>query len=362
MSSSMPAGSDSNHPESAETAQKINGHLPKSDSRKIPRACLINLVESYKILQTPVALLDSNLNIRYKNEHFDQLVRDYSYPHSRSLINTFARSLAQSNALDLYKCIKSPDCAYTWNGQLIHKTRKLTTKITRVLIVPFFEKSLGRTTPLAWTVFFHDITAEADKVLKKMFISLLEASKLKDNDTGKHIERVNFYAQALANHIYEEQLDPSVDADFVADIGFLAALHDVGKIGTPDDILNKKGPLNDFEWTIMRDHTINGAFILASHPNSMAKQIAQSHHEHWDGSGYPYRLEKDMIPLPARIVAIADVYDALRMRRSYKEAFSHERASQIIIDDAGKHFDPSLVIIFKQIRPLFDDIFNRNMD
>jgi len=327
-----------------------------------PRAFLKNLVLSYRNLQTPVALLDRNLNIRYKNEHFDSLVEKYDYPTNASLINTFGRTLMQSGALDLYKSLKSPATAYSWNGRLIHKTRHLTTTITRVMIIPFFDKSSGIAQPLAWSVFFTDITSETNNVLKKMFISLLEASKLKDNDTGKHIERVNYYAQAIARHIYQAQLDPLVDADFVEDIGFLAALHDVGKIGTPDDILNKQGPLNNFEWTIMRDHTVNGAFILASHPNPMAKQIAQSHHERWDGSGYPYKLEADMIPLPARIVAVADVYDALRMRRSYKEPFSHEKACQIIIEDTGKHFDPSLIIIFKKISPVFAEIFCQNAD
>ena len=134
-----------------------------------------------------------------------------------------------------------------------------------------------------------------------------------------------------------------MDKDFIEDIGFLAAMHDVGKIGTPDDILNKEGPLNEFEWGIMKEHTKNGAFILSSYPNPMAKEIALSHHEWWNGSGYPYNLEGTMIPLSARIVTLADVYDALRMKRSYKPAYSHEIAIQKIQQEREVHFDPEIV-------------------
>ena len=176
-----------------------------------------------------------------------------------------------------------------------------------------------------------------------MFSSLLEASKLKDNDTGMHIERVNLYTSLLAKAMFNDPRWPELDKDFIADIGFLAAMHDVGKIGTPDNILNKEGPLSEFEWGIMKEHTINGAFILSSYPNPMAREIALSHHEWWNGSGYPYNMEGKMIPLSARIVTLADVYDALRMKRSYKPAYSHETAIQKITQEREVHFDPDIV-------------------
>ena len=139
-------------------------------------------------------------------------------------------------------------------------------------------------------------------------------------------------------------------------------MHDVGKIGTPDDILNKEGPLDEREWLIMKEHTKNGAFILSTYPNPMAKQIALFHHEKWDGTGYPYQLSETMIPLPARIVSIADVYDALRMERSYKKSFSHQEASEIIIKNRGIHFDPALVDLFIENKDSFNSIFDSLVD
>ncbi|MCL2233450.1 MAG: HD domain-containing protein, partial [Treponema sp.] len=110
------------------------------------------------------------------------------------------------------------------------------------------------------------------------------------------------------------------------------------------------------------EHTKNGAFILSSYPNPMAKEIALSHHERWDGSGYPYQLSGEMIPLAARIVTLADVYDALRMERSYKPALSHEVAVQKMLDGKESHFDPFLVDVFIGIQADFRRIFDDNSD
>ena len=195
-----------------------------------------------------------------------------------------------------------------------------------------------------------------------MFSSLLEASKLKDNDTGKHIERVNLYTSLLAKEMFNDPRWPEVDKDFIADIGFLAAMHDVGKIGTPDNILNKEGPLSEFEWGIMKEHTINGAFILSSYPNPMAREIALSHHEWWNGSGYPYNLEGKMIPLAARIVTLADVYDALRMKRSYKPAYSHEIGHTEDKQEREVHFDPDIIDVVLRVQEDFDGVYAANID
>jgi putative two-component system response regulator len=244
--------------------------------------------------------------------------------------------------------------------------------ITKVHIFPFYaedaENAKGtraakpRDKPGAYSVYLDDITEENRKVLRDMFSSLLEASKLKDNDTGKHIERVNLYASLLAKELFSDTRWPEVDKDFITDIGFLAAMHDVGKIGTPDDILNKEGPLNEFEWGIMKEHTKNGAFILSSYPNPMAKEIALSHHEWWNGSGYPYNMEGSMIPLAARIVTLADVYDALRMKRSYKPAYSHEIAMQKIRQEQKVHFDPDILEVALRIHDKFAEVYAKNAD
>jgi putative two-component system response regulator len=147
-------------------------------------------------------------------------------------------------------------------------------------------------------------------------------------------------------------------------------LHDIGKVGIPDFVLLKPGSLSDDEWIIMKKHAEIGAgtleAALAKFPNAeflrMARDIAWAHHERWDGSGYPRGLKGKEIPLPARIVALSDVYDALTMKRVYKSAFSHDVARGIILQSAGTHFDPDLVLLFqsaerdfREIREEFDD-------
>jgi putative two-component system response regulator len=232
---------------------------------------------------------------------------------------------------------------------------------TRVYLFP---AELDIKEPTEFVVMFDDVTEENRRLLRSVFMSLLEASKLKDNDTGKHIVRVNYYSQRLSKELYrcDNAKYNRIDADFIDNIGFLASMHDVGKIGTPDDILNKEGPLDDWEWKIMREHTKNGAFILSTYPNPMAKEIALSHHERWDGSGYPFQLEAEMIPLAARIVTIADVYDALRMERSYKPALGHDITVQKMMEGKESHFDPYLIDMFNTINEDFDAIYESNKD
>jgi HD-GYP domain-containing protein (c-di-GMP phosphodiesterase class II) len=217
-------------------------------------------------------------------------------------------------------------------------------------------------TPLNFTGVLDIVTDEYREMLKNMFSSLLEASKLKDNDTGYHIERVNRYSKFMAEELYDKFEYPEIDEDYIEDIGFLAAMHDVGKIGTPDDILNKAGPLEKWERDVMNEHTKNGAYILSTYPNPMAKQIALSHHEKWDGTGYPFGMSNQMIPLCARIVAIADVYDALRMKRSYKESFNHEKTKDIILKLSSTQFDPDIVEFFNKNNAAFDKIFSSLID
>ena len=229
---------------------------------------------------------------------------------------------------------------------------------TKTNIFPFFENNKLN----GYWVMFEDISNAYLSQYRDMMRSLLNASKLKDNDTGFHNERLNYYSKVLSEAVFESNLYPQIDADFIDNISSLAAIHDIGKIGTPDYILQKKGKLTDVEWGVMRDHTINGTLILANYPIPMAKEITLSHHEKWDGSGYPYKLAGEMIPLSARIVAIADVYDALRMKRSYKAGVSHKETVECILQGSGSHFDPSIIEVFKGITKEFDYIWKQNKD
>ncbi len=172
------------------------------------------------------------------------------------------------------------------------------------------------------------------------------AAEYKDEDTGAHIKRMSLYSAAVARSM-------GLGAGAVEDILYAAPLHDLGKIGIPDSILIKPGKLNPLEWEIMRHHAFIGAQILKDSDAEVIKLgeiIALSHHEKWDGSGYPNGLRGDAINIAGRITAIADVFDALTSRRPYKEPFSIERSFSIIREGRGSHFDPAVVDAFFAIQ------------
>jgi len=168
------------------------------------------------------------------------------------------------------------------------------------------------------------------------------AAEYKDNETGLHVIRMSHYSRLLA-------LAVGFGEDEAEDLLHAAPMHDVGKIGIPDAILRKPGKLDETEWDVMREHSRIGSEIIGQHVTGllqMAHNIALYHHEKWDGSGYPYGLSGTEIPLEARIVAIADVFDALTSERPYKKAWSVEEAVALIRSEAGRHFDPQLVELF----------------
>ncbi len=173
------------------------------------------------------------------------------------------------------------------------------------------------------------------------------AAEYKDNETGMHVIRMSHFSQRLA-------LAAGCSPAWAEDLLNAAPMHDVGKIGIPDAVLRKPGPLDADEWATMRRHPEIGAEIIGEHPTGvlqLAREIALAHHEKWDGSGYPRGLAGEAIPLSARIVAIADVFDALTTRRPYKEPWPVQEAMSHIAAQAGKHFDPALVALFAPLLP-----------
>jgi putative two-component system response regulator len=309
----------------------------------------------------PVLFIDKKLRIIFANPACENLFTGFFHLSGNYFIDVFGRAFDMEDIKKIRGTVLTGENGYSWKGEAKIKSREMVTVQTRVYLFP---AELNIKEHSEFVVMFDDVTEENKRLLRAVFLSLLEASKLKDNDTGKHITRVNFYSRRLAEEIYHMHNEKfrRIDADFIDNIGFLASMHDVGKIGTPDDILNKEGPLSDWEWTVMREHTKNGAFILSTYPNPMAKEIALSHHERWDGSGYPFQLEGEMIPLAARIVTIADVYDALRMERSYKPALSHELTESKMLEESGTHFDPFLIEVFRSIAIDFNGIYEKNKD
>ncbi|HRU29723.1 MAG TPA: HD domain-containing protein, partial [Treponema sp.] len=307
----------------------------------------------------PVLLINKEFRILFANGSCNNLFTGYFRLQNNLFFDVFGKSLGSEALKEIRQAVLFGNHGYSWKGSIKTKTREAGTLQTKVYLFPVIQANQA---PDNFIVLFDDVTQENKKLLQSVFISLLEASKLKDNDTGKHIVRVNFYSERLARELYNRPGYEEVDRDFIEDIGFLASMHDVGKIGTPDDILNKEGPLSDWEWTIMKEHTKNGAFILSTYPNPMAREIALNHHERWDGTGYPFQLEGPMIPLSARIVTIADVYDALRMKRSYKEAYDHETSIEKMLAWKGKNFDPQLFDVFMTIQSDFEKIYADNAD
>lgn len=185
-----------------------------------------------------------------------------------------------------------------------------------------------------------------------LIFTLAKLAESRDPDTGQHLERVQRYSRCLAQHLAtKDEFRNQIDTGFIRNIFLTSPLHDIGKVGIPDSILLKQGKLTDVEFELMKSHTVIGAETLreavAHNPEvgylRMAYEIALSHHEKFDGSGYPRGVSGEEIPLSARIVAVADVYDALTTKRTYKDEFPHETAMQIICESSGSHFQPELV-------------------
>jgi putative two-component system response regulator len=198
--------------------------------------------------------------------------------------------------------------------------------------------------------------------------ALAKLAESRDSETGAHLERVRSYCRVLAEKLQQNaNFREEVDNNYVRLLYKTSPLHDIGKVAIPDSVLLKPGRLTKDEFEIMQTHTLHGGetieSLLKHFPNAgflkMARDIIISHHEKYDGSGYPHGLVGDSIPLCGRIVAVADVYDALTSKRVYKDSFSHDRARSIIVEGSGQHFDPALVDAFLKTEGLFLEIRER---
>lgn len=186
----------------------------------------------------------------------------------------------------------------------------------------------------------------------------------RDGSTGEHVRNTRVYVSMLVQYLYDHHLHPeTVTREFVNNMALAAPLHDVGKIEISDLILNKPGGFTPEEFEIMKEHTVKGDLVvrrvLGEHSDpqllQVATDVAHFHHEKFNGTGYPEGRSGEQIPLSARIMAVADVFDALVSKRVYKDAMTVDRAYQILSEGAGKHFDPELVSVFQELRPLVED-------
>lgn len=201
-------------------------------------------------------------------------------------------------------------------------------------------------------------------------LALANLAEARDEDTGNHMERIRVYSRALAEWLYEKGCyEDEITYEFIEMIDKYSPLHDIGKVAIQDSILLKPGKLTNVEFDTMKQHTMFGGKVLRDAEENMGErgkylfsmgiEIAEGHHEKWNGGGYPYGRHGDDIPLSARIVAVADVFDALTSKRPYKKPFSFEESFQIIIDGSGEHFDPQIVKVFEENRNRIFHIYRR---
>lgn len=210
------------------------------------------------------------------------------------------------------------------------------------------------------TLFLRSLAVDMEKIqdaFKYTVFALARASEANDEDTGQHIFRVGMYCAVLAKAL-------GMSEQFIRDIQVQATLHDVGKIHVPPEILKKPGKLTPEERSLMISHTTVGVKIIGDHAHfGLAKSIALTHHERWNGSGYPYGLVGDKIPIEGRIISIADQYDALRNQRVYKPGLDHKTTCSIITEGDGRtvpsHFDPKVLKIFKAQMSHFEEVYEK---
>jgi len=205
-------------------------------------------------------------------------------------------------------------------------------------------------------------THELQKTKDALVFSMGAMAEMRDRETGNHLVRTEHFVRILAQALAEtSEYETLLDETLIDRMSRAAPLHDVGKVGVPDRILCKEGPLTEEERKEMRNHVLYGEQLMndvAQHIGEtpfiqIARDIIGNHHERWDGSGYPRGRQGDAIPLAARLMAVADVYDALTSRRCYKEPMPHEEARRMIQKASGSHFDPEVVASFEKIHRQF---------
>ena len=312
-----------------------------------------------------VATTDSRqVSELYVQQHFDLVMLDLNMPYLTGFdVMQQLRELEPDSYVPILVLTAQPD--------MKTKLRALESGARDFLTKPFDRlEVLTRIRNMLEVRLMHNQVCDQNRILEEkvqertreladtrfeIIRRLGRAAEYRDNETGLHIIRMSKYSGLLgrAAGMSEQQCELLLNA---------SPMHDIGKIGIPDSILLKPGKLDEDEWKVMKTHPAIGAEILSGHASElmrMASQIALTHHEKWDGSGYPNGLQGEEIPLVGRVVAVCDVFDALTTARPYKKAWPVEEAIAYIADNSGKHFDPALTQLCPEVLPAILDIRER---
>ncbi|MCF6148332.1 MAG: HD domain-containing protein [Candidatus Kuenenia sp.] len=340
---------------------QINKHLSKANSER--RLYFEGIYNS----KHGIAITDTDGKIVFANPAFEELYgfslneikgkNALFFNPDRSVYSDLGISEEEYDVFfkGLWDSISNPETA-CWEGELPNKTKEGSLIWVRLIINAVFDTK-GNIVNYIW--FPLDVTErrkDETNICMEVYRTIADIAEARDNESEKHVIRVGMYSRRIAEHT-------GMSKKYCEDIEIFSALHDIGKVGIPDMILLDKKKLTKKKYETMKTHTLLGYEMLKEKPMmEMAAGITYMHHEKFDGTGYPQGLAGENIPLYARIVALADAYDALRCNRPYKQAWTHEDAVKEIAACSGTHFDPDIVNAFLEIEHIFAEIAEEYKD